>query len=326
MLEGSLAKTPLGTVFQHIVHQTLTGRLTVRSGGRELLYFFVRGKLQNATRDPDATGSRHLFNLVKGDFLFDEAQDIETPVSPELTTFRWLMDRSMETADPRAMQWVLLSPHAIPQVLSIPIVELTNDEMKATALIDDDRTITDIVRASPLSEKFTLQVLFGLIITDTIRLVRTLEVVRVLVRIIDEFVLALGKTRLTANGAERMFGKIISDTIVDNPQLEYLELSGSTESLHQLRHQFKRGADAMKVLGDLLERYYKAVNVFIDNDELARTINDITSTYFAKHRNLINELRMDEFIQHIIADAEPREREQLWSAILADEGGRNILG
>ncbi|MCK4594921.1 DUF4388 domain-containing protein [bacterium] len=326
MLEGSLAKTSLGTVFQHIVHQTLTGRLTVRSDGRELLYFFVRGKLQNATKNPDATGSRHLFNLIKGDFLFDEAQDIDSPISPELTTFRWLLDRSLETADPRAMQWVLLSPHAIPQVLSIPIAELTDDEMKVAALIDDDRTITDIVKASPLLERFTLQVLFGLVIADTIRLVRTFEVVRVLVHVLDEFVLALGKTRLTANGAERMFGKAISDAIVDNPQLEYLELSGSSESLHQLRCQFERGADALKILGDLLEYYYKAVSVFIDNAELAKILNGITSTCFVKHLNLVNELRINEFIQHIIADAEPREREQLWSLIVADEGSWNILG
>ncbi len=326
MFEGSLAKTPLGTVFQHIVHQNLTGRLTVRLDGREIHHFFVRGKLQNATKNPDATGSRHLFNLIKGDFLFDEAQDIDSPISPELTTFRWVMDRSLETADPRAMQWVLLSPHAIPQVLSIPIVELTDDEMKIAALIDDDRTITNIVKASPLPERFTLQVLFGLVIADTIRLVRTFEVVRVLVHILDEFVLALGKTRLTANGAERMFGKAISEAIVDNPQLEYLELSGSGESLHQLRRQFERGADALKVLGDLLEHYYKAVSIFIDNTELTEIINDITSTYLVKHRNLVTELRMDEFIQHIIAGAEPREREQLWSTIVADEGSRNILG
>jgi hypothetical protein len=326
MFEGSLVKTPLGTVFQHIVHQNLSGRLTVRSGGRELHYFFIRGRLHNATKNPDATGSRHLFNMVKGDFLFDEAQDIDSPTSPELTTFRWLMNRSLETADPRAMQWVLLSPHAIPQVLSIPIAELTDDEMKIAALIDDDRTITDIVKASPLPERFTLQVLFGLVVSDTIRLVRTFEVVRVLVRILDEFVLALGRTRLTANGAERMFGKTISEAIVDNPELEYLELSGSNESLHLLRRQFERGADGLKVLGDLLERYYRAVGVFIDNAELAKILSGITSTTFARHRNLVTELRMDELVHNIVEDVAPREREQFWSTIVADEGGRSILG
>jgi len=326
MFEGSLTKTPLGTIFQHIVHQNLSGRLTVRSDGKELHYFFIRGRLQNATKNPDATGSRHLFNLVKGDFIFDEAQDIDSPISPELTTFRWLMNRSLETADPRAMQWVLLSPHAIPQVVSIPIAELTDDEMKIAALIDDDRTITDIVKASPLPERFTLQVLFGLVVADTIRLVRTLEVVRVLVHVIDEFVLALGKTRLTTNGAERMFGKTLSEAIVDNPQLEQLELGGSVQSLHLLRRQFERGADALKILGELLERYYKAVGVFIETAELAKILRDIAANYFPRHRNLVNELRMDEFIGHIIEDAAPRERERFWTAVLADEGGHSILG
>jgi len=150
--------------------------------------------------------------------------------------------------------------------------------------------------------------------------------VRVLVHVIDEFVLALGKTRLTANGAERMFGKTLSEAIVDNPQLEHLELGGSGQSLLHLRRQFERGADALKILGELMERYYKAVSVFIEGAELSKILREITTNYFPRHRNLVNELRMDEFIQHIVEDAAPREREMYWSSIVAEEGGRSILG
>jgi hypothetical protein len=325
MLEGSLSSIALGSVFQHIIDQGLTGRLTIEAPDETLNYYFDRGKLLNATEDPDENDSRGLFDRIKGSFHFDSAQDVDVKNKAELSTFRWVMDRAGETTNVRAIQWVLLSPFAIPVNTAVPIAELNDEEMQISALIDDERTIADIIKVSPRDELSTLRILFGFTVANTIRLIRTFEVVRILCGIIDDFVTALGGTRMTVNGAERMFGKVLSEMIVVHPQLEYLELGGSEEALGRLRSQFNRAAVAMKILGDLLERYYKAIIVFLDPRKVEDILRNIADNYFSKHRSLVSELRLDDMLDHIISESSERDREQLWADIDVAENRSTLI-
>ncbi|MBD3372058.1 MAG: DUF4388 domain-containing protein [Candidatus Coatesbacteria bacterium] len=325
MLKGSLSRIALGSVFQHIIDQGLSGRLSIATAEENLQFFFDRGRLQNAAEDPESDGSRGIFDRVKGEFHFDSSQEVDTSTKPELSTFRWVMNRAHETTNARAMQWVLLSPYAIPQNVAVPIAELNDFEMQISALIDDERTIAEILKVSEAEEIKTLRVLFGLTIANTVRLVRTFEVVRILSGIIDDFVIALGETRMTINGAERMFGKVLSEMIVVHPQLEYLELGGSEQSLGRLRTQFNRAAVAMKVLGDLLERYYKAIIVFLDSKQVEGILRNIVKQYFGKHRSLVSELRLDDLIDHIISESSDHERRQLWADIDMAENRSSLI-
>lgn len=323
-MQGSLSKISLGAVFQHIIDQGQSGRLSIVSPDGDLQFFFERGRLQNAYADPDQEGSRGLFNRVDGEFVFDSSQEVDASLKPELSTFRWVMNRARETTNTRAIQWVLLSPYAIPQNTAVPIAEIDDVEMQVSAMIDDERTIAEILKSTQLEELETLRILFGLTVANTVRLVRTFEVVRILSGIIDDFVTALGGTRMTVNGAERMFGKVLSEMIVVHPRLEHLELGGSEESLNRLRTQFSRAADTMKVLGDLLERYYRAIIVFIEPREVEGILRQISGQYFSKHRSLVSELRLDDLIEHIISESSDTERQRLWAEIDMAEN-RNTL-
>ncbi|MCD4732785.1 hypothetical protein K8R78_00950, partial [bacterium] len=149
-------------------------------------------------------------------------------------------------------------------------------------------------------------------------------IIRLFSKIIDEFVTAMGKTRLTINGAERMFGKALSESMVLHPELEYFELGGDEKSLLRFRHQFKLAADVVKCYNEMLERFYRSVHLFLEEAELEKMLYDISNRYFNKHRGLATDLRLAELIDHIIKDSEEHERDKTWAAIKSLDSGGNL--
>lgn len=322
MIEGLIAQVPLSSMFKQIIAQELSGRLTITSAGESQTFYFSQGTLLNAKNTEGKVDK--LFNLTKGEFHFDEAQEVPAGLEPELSTFRWIMDHAVTTTNQLAMQWALLSPFATPINVEIPVGELTDDEVRVAAMIDDKRTIGDIVKASSASDLFTIQVLFGLTVSSAISLKRVYEVIRLFSKIVDEFVTAMGNTRLTVNGAERMFGKALSESMVLHPELEYFELGGDDKSLQRFRHQFKLAADVAKCYSDMLERFYRSVHLFIEEENLEKILYDISNTYFNKHRGLATDLHLAELIDHIIKNSEEHERDKTWAAINRLDGGGNL--